>query len=122
MSAIKPCSVCVAGGFPECCTGHTETVIRLAEAIDRSLMGPPGHLEPHPEWYIEDAEALVEICADRGVDEGSGWVLEHDPGFIGEFFKVNGVEMYLDVNAEGFNTPVLGAERRAEMAEEAAWE
>jgi hypothetical protein len=80
-------------------------------------MGPPDHLEPHPEWYIEDAEAIADH-----VTEGDGWTIEHDPGCLGEFFTVNGVEFYLDVNAEGYNPPMPASEERARRAEEAEWE
>ena len=112
-----PCIACIAGEFPELCeTRHTPSVVRLAEALGRSLAGPPGHPEAHPEWYIEDA---AEIADD--VSEGTGWVIEHDEGCLGEYFKVNGVEFWLEVNAEGYNPPVLAAEHRAELAEEESW-
>jgi hypothetical protein len=114
------CTVCAADpAYAECCdpVGHTETVQRLAKALGQSLAGPPGHPELHPEWYIEDAEAIV--C---NVTEGDGWIIEHDPGCLGEYFKVNGVEFWLDLNAEGPASPVLAADHRAEWAEEASWE
>lgn len=68
------------------------------------------------QWYIEDAAAVADE-----VSEGSGWILRHDPACLGEFFTVNDIEFWIDMNAEGFNTPILAAERRAEMAEEASW-
>ena len=111
----EPCWVCVRSGFPECCVPdeHTETVIRLAQALGQSLAGPPGNPEDHPEWYIEDATAIAD-----DVTEGDGWVIEHDPGCLGEYFKVNGVEFWIDMNAEGFTTPELGEAHRAWLAEE----
>lgn len=118
MTGFSPCSACVAGGMPECCSPtHTPSVVRLAETISRSLMGSPAHTEPRPEWYIEDADAIAE-----DVQEGDGWVIEHDEGCLGEFFKVNGVEFYLDMNAEGYNPPILAAEERAERARELEWD
>ncbi len=112
----EPCSACIAGDMRECCNDeHTPSVVRLAEAISRSLMGPPCHNEPHPEWYIEDAAAIA-----YDVEEGDAWVIEHDLGCLGEYFKVNGVEFWLDMNAEGFNLPVLAAAHRAQLAEEEA--
>lgn len=116
--SVKVCSACIAGGFPDCCSpAHTPSVVRLAEAISKSLMGPPAHTELHPEWYIEDAEAIAE-----DVEEGDGWNVEHDDVCLGEFFKVNGVEFYIDINAEGYNPPMLAAEIRAERSDEEAEE
>ncbi len=116
---VVPCSACIAGELPECCTDeHTPAAVRLAEAIGRALAGPPGHPEAHPEWYIEDAAAIIGY----GVAEGDGWVVETgSDGALTDadgYFKVNGTEFYLDVNAEGFNTPELGAAHRRWLAEE----
>jgi hypothetical protein len=114
-----PCEICAAGEFAdyEWCDGseHTPAAQRLARALANSLAGPPGNPEEHPEWYIEDAAAIVD-----DIPEGDGFVVEHDPGCLGEYFKVNGVEFWLDLNAEGFTTPELAARHRAELAEEEA--
>jgi len=120
MGAKMPesCGVCSTDpDYAEFCDpeGHTETVQRLARALGQSLAGPPGHPEDHPEWYIEDAAAIA-----GDVAEGDGWLIEHDPGCLAEYFTVNGVEFWLDVNAEGPGVvPVLASEHRAELAAEA---
>lgn len=115
---LPACRICRAADFSEGCDEtHTETVMRLAEAIGRHLAGPPGHPENHPEWYIEDA-----VVVEGFVKEAAGWVIESDEGSLAEFFTVNGTEFWLDTAAEGFTSPVLAADRRAELAEEASWE
>lgn len=115
---FQACEACVAGGFPEFCSeSHTDSVVRLARALGAALAGPPRHPEDHPDWYIEDAEAIA--CE---VEEGDGWVVEKGcESALADsegFFKVNGVEFWFDWNAEGHMTPELGADVRAEMEAE----
>lgn len=113
-----PCEACIAARLPECCSEeHTPSVLRLAITIAHSLRNEQYPLIEQAQWYIEDAAAVADE-----VQEGDGWVVHHDPVDIGEFFIVNGVEFWNDINAEGFNTPVLATVRRTELAEEATWE
>lgn len=112
------CRVCAATDYSECCVPeeHTEGVIRLAQAMDRLLMGPPGHTEPHPEWYIYAAAGVVAA----GVAEGDGWAVEGFPLGTDSTFTVNGVTFWFDPNAEGDWEPILESEHQRWLAEDQA--
>lgn len=114
------CEACAGTDIEEWCTPseHTASAVRLAKALAGSLAGPPEHPENHPEWYIDDAAVICDL-----VQEGDGWNVEKGcEGALADgdgFFKVNGTELWFDWNAEGVTSPVLGADRRAELEAEA---
>lgn len=114
---MNACRICIAaaeataphgGAYIEACSDdHTDSAIRLAEAIGASIWGddpvPPENLAVHL-----DPDALT-IMAE--VDEGHGWVVQNLNDFnLGDMngfsvFIVNGTWWGYDPNAEGINGP-----------------